>query len=137
MFDDPDELEPTRVSLSLLERRSFLVRDRHAFARRPDDGGEQGRIVLNRGEEITQLVLLVDDVVREQQTAWPKSREHQVEKPPVVALPRVEEHEVEVARQPGNLLERIAGHDGDNVAEAGARDVGRRGPGARGIELDR
>ena len=63
-------------------------------------------------QEVAHLVALVDDVVREEtgrRVGMP--REHQVEEPLVVALPGVEEHEVELPVELRDLLERVAGDD--------------------------
>ena len=109
---------------------------RDALARRYDDGGHQPRVILDRGEEVAHLVLLVEHVVREEQAAGREAGQHQVEEGFVVALPRVHEDEIERPVEPRDLLERVPRHDGDDVGEAGRADVRGRDPGARRIELD-
>jgi hypothetical protein len=82
---------------------------------------------VDRLEEVAHLLLLVHDVVTEKQPAGPQPRKHHVEKPLVVALPGVEEDEVERARELRQLLERVPGNDRDDVGEPGAAHVLRRG----------
>ena len=100
------------------------------------DGRQEPRIILDRGEEIAHLVLLVDDVVREEEAARDEAREHQIEEPFVVAFPGVDEHEIERPVELRDLLERVARHDRDDVGEAGGPDVGGGDLRARRVELD-
>ena len=95
------------------------------------------RIGADRVQEVPHLALLVDDVVGEEQSARRQPRQHQIEKALVIALPRVEEHEVERARQFRDLLERVARHHRDDVGEAGRADVVGGEPRPRGVVLDR
>ena len=107
-----------------------LHRDRDAFARRRHNRAEHALVGLDGLQEVGHLALLVHHVVREEQAAWFQAREDHVQELLVVALPRIQEHEVELALQLRNLLERVAAHDGDDVGQASLADVVRRDPGA-------
>ena len=86
-----------------IDAASALDGDRHALAARRDDGGEQIGSRLRRSSGSPASRSLVDDVVREEEPAAPDAREGHVEELLVVALPRVDEDEVERA---GSAWER-------------------------------
>src|SRR5262249_27666291 len=113
-----------------------LQRYGHSFLAGTDDGCEGGRVLLNRHQEIPHLAALVHDIVDEQQPARPQPREDQVEEPLVIALPGVEEYEIEVAGEPWKLFERVARNPRHRLGQSGAADIVLRDPRPRRIVLD-
>src|SRR6185295_17094026 len=76
---------------------AHLHRHGHPLIARLDDRSQEPRIRVDRVQEVAHFRLLVHDVVREQESARPEPGHHEIEEALVVALPRVEKHEVEGA----------------------------------------
>ena len=75
-------------------------------------------------QEIGHFVLLVQHVMRDDQASCGHPREDHDEVLMVVALPRVDEDEVELTLNRRNGLEGVSGHHRNDVRKPGPGDVG-------------